>query len=196
MMRVDKLKLIYVDPPKTGSQSMDRLFEHYYGGTQIKFTRRTDKHSKKIPSDCQDYNIAATVRNPYTRAYSLYNMDVNKNISHFGVRLDNFKNYITDVIELCKQKPNSSNLRVYRYYNLTNYLREFNVKLLIKMEDIHTHIKELKLNNAFGNVDNIHANAGTYPENKTWRNVETPELISLINTWAESDFDNYGYIKL
>ena len=64
------------------------------------------------------------------------------------------------------------------------------------MDDIHAHIIELKLNNAFGDVNNIHANAGTYPKNKTWRNVETPELISLINTWAESDFDNYGYIKL
>ena len=189
MMRVDKLKLIYVDPPKTGSQSIDRLFEHYYGGTHIKFTRRTDKHSKKIPSDCEDYNIAATVRNPYTRAYSLYNMDVNKNISHFGVRLDSFKNYISDVIDLCKQKPNSNNLRVYRYYNLTNYLREFNLKVLIKMEDIHIHLKEMK-------VYNIHANAGAYPANKTWRNVQTPELIDLINTWAAPDFENYGYIKL
>ena len=77
MMVGTHMRVIYIDPPKTGSQTMDRFFKNL-GCTPVQykqFGKMVDKHQRVIPDAYKDFKTIASVRNPYRRALSYYFYD-------------------------------------------------------------------------------------------------------------------------
>ncbi len=192
MMRVDFLRLIYIDPLKTGSQSLDRYWKSFFG-SYLTYNSELDKHRRHITEHrYKNYRLCASVRNPYTRAYSLWNMDRHKKIQPLKVRIDNFKDYMEDVINLCAKYPNSDDLAIYRYYSCSEYLKPFDIadNNIIHMENMKDDLKNM----GFDVTRITIRNKGTY--DNSWDEIKTPELIEMINQWAGADFELYGYERL
>ena len=194
-MKVAKYSFVYIDPLKTGSQTLDKFFRRM-GGKHLVYDSNLDKHRRYITEpELQSWNLCASVRNPYTRAYSLWNMDRTKKITHHGIRLDSFENYMEDIIDLCEKNPDSDSLNVYRYYSCNQYLKPFDIpdKFIIKMETMKADLERLGFNT--GRSLPIR-NIGKYNGIKSRKDAESPAFIDLVNQWAGSDFKKYGYDKL
>ena len=189
MMRVDRHKLIYIDPLKTGSQSLDKFWKAH-GGQYLRYSSKLDKHRRHIREPrLQDYRLCASVRNPYTRAYSLWNMDRIKKINPHNMRLGNFMEYMEDVVNLCSKYPDSDELNIYRYYSCSQYLSPFDIadNHIIRMENMAEDVKNM----GFAPKDIVVRNRGRYKQ--TWKDVSNDLLMGLINVWAYGDFEKYGY---
>ena len=63
----DKLKYVYVTVPKAGSTSMFEILNKYY-----EVSRAYAHHETIIPADAKDYFSFTIVRDPYTRAVSIW----------------------------------------------------------------------------------------------------------------------------
>ena len=74
MIISDKFKFVYVDVPKTGSVSFERSFRENFSGKTVypNHSKKLSKHCREIPEHAKDYTTVVSVRNPYTRAISLY----------------------------------------------------------------------------------------------------------------------------
>ena len=189
MMRVDRYKLIYIDPLKTGSQSMDKFWK-LHGGQHLRYSNKLDKHRRHLSeARLQNYRLCASVRNPYTRAYSLWNMDSVKNLKRHNIRLANFTHYMEDVLDLCTKYPASDELDIYRYYSCSQYLSPFDIadNHIIRME----HMKEDVQSLGFASDKIVIRNKGKYK--MTWEDAKHVDAIALINIWAGNDFKKYGY---
>lgn len=191
MIRVDRFKLIYIDPLKTGSQSLDKFWK-YHGGMYLKNSpnSKADKHRRHLnESRYENWRLCASVRNPYTRAYSLWNMDVKKKINPHNIRLNDFQDYMEDIVNLCSKYPDSDDIRVYRYYSCSQYLKPFDIpdNHIIHMENMKADIQSM----GFAPKDIVVRNRGRYKQ--PWKDVSNELLMGLINVWAYGDFEKYGY---
>src|SRR6056300_1476733 len=67
-------KFVYIDIPKTGSCSIEEVFNKYKSDWKHPkaFEDTTYKHSRQIPNFAKDYYKIASVRNPYDRIISFY----------------------------------------------------------------------------------------------------------------------------
>lgn len=180
-------KLIYIDPPKTGSTSLDNYFKRHCKGRHIKYHPSVQKHMREIPDEFSDFDVVASVRNPYTRLFSLYKMDIRLKLSWHGVRLDNFDNYAQDVLNVCKSHSSDNHDQsVYRYFSCSKYLEIFQLKEFIRMEEMVLDLQKLGFN-----ASPSKQNSGNYKE--TWLDNARPDTIAIINEWAGEDFQLYGY---
>jgi len=196
MMYSQKLKLVYLDPPKTGSQTLDKVFQgmgcsyHKYKNDK---GRVLDKHQRIIPPKYKNYTVFASVRNPYTRALSLYNYDRKRKYNFIKLNMRSFEEYMTGIIEKTSGLPaDTDNLHQYRYFPCWKYLSLQPVDHIIHMESIKPDLLDSGLNVKTKSVPHLNSGKNT----KTFDDIKTPELIDLINTWAGTDFEQYGYQRL
>ena len=197
MMVSEQLKIVYVDPPKTGSSTMDSIFKHM-GCVHIKYRHREQnrwfpKHQRIVPEQYRDYKIIASVRNPYTRLLSLYHFDKKRRYNFANLKLGSFYSYVEGILSNTQNVP-STNQDIYkfRYFPQWKYLENIRVDELIHMESIQADLKKCDL------VMRQHIepklNKGKYKY--SWDEIKSPELIEMINEWAGPDFELYGYERL
>lgn len=196
MMYSQRLRLVYLDPPKTGSQTMDKIFQgmgcsyHKYKNPKGKVL---DKHQRIIPAKFKNYRVFASVRNPYSRALSLYNYDKKRKYNFIKLNMRTFEDYMTGIIAKTAHLPaDTSDLHYYRYFPCWKYLSLQPVDHIIHMESITQDLTDAGI--TYKNQSEPMLNQGRYT--KKFDDIKTPELIDMINTWAGTDFEQYGYQRL
>jgi hypothetical protein len=199
MMVSEELKMVYIDPPKTGSSTMDDICKAHgfkfvkYRNPSIQRGKKVfNKHLRWVPKEYQDFLTFATVRNPYTRMFSMYHFDKAHKYNFLKhVKLKTFKDYVDGVVKGSTTFPvTNHNLMLYRYLPLHKYLSVARVDKFVRLENLYSDLENLGIK-----VEKERTlNKGKYV--RTWEDVKTPYLIDQINTWAGDDFELYGYEKL
>ena len=195
MMVSERLKLVYLDPPKTGSQSFDRIFRNM-GCTYIKYNQSgkwVDKHQRVIPEKYQDYKIVASVRNPYRRLFSYYHYDRRRKYNFIGLDMSTFQSYVEGIIEKTSHVPaDIDDIAVYRYFPQWKYLSMNRVDHFLRLEHMKEDLAKAEITMKGKTTPKL--NKVKYKAN--WDDIKTPKLIELINIWAGTDFEQYGYDRL
>ena len=198
MMVSEELKMVYIDPPKTGSMSCDNICKKN-GFSYIKYRnpgiqrgkKYFNKHQRFVPKKYQDYTTIASIRNPYERLYSLYHFDKAHKYNFIGTSMKSFFTYVSGIVKKYRQPVKNNDIRKYRYFPLHMYLEVARVDKFVRTENLFGDLADAGLQ---VEQNKVRLNTGKYI--RTWKDVKSPELIEMINEWAGADFELYGYEKL
>jgi len=190
MIISDEFKFVYIDVPKTGSVSFERTFRENFSGKQVYPTHNKNlaKHCREIPEYAKDYTTVVSVRNPYTRAVSLYSYHLRA--TGMTTAAYSFENFL-DMIIANQEKYEKDNylmyLSIHRYLSpiLLNESTHF-----IQLEHAEEQINKLSFVNT--GIKLPWRNHGESPS----EDVLTPSAIDKINRWANDEFEQFGYEKI
>ena len=186
------IRILYIDPPKTGSQTMDRIFRNIgcYPVKYMQFGKIVDKHQRVVPDQYKDFKTIASVRNPYRRALSFYYYDKRRKYNFINLDMSTFKTYLEGIIEKNSDVPaDTDDIARYRYFPQWKYLSTSRIDHVIHLENIRPDFKKAGI--LLRGRATPRLNKGDYK--KTWDDIKTPEFIELVNIWAGDDFELYGY---
>lgn len=177
MIVITDRKIIFVTPPKCGSSTLHKHFcinnNKYVIGPQFDSRNgRTaiDKHTYIIPYEFLKFEKYIFVRNPYTRAVSLYNHYISYEKSDI-----NFDSFLEEVLINSISNVNFySPLSQYSYHNCYDNF--------IQLEFMNEYLLNLKLD-----PPNI-------KENVSYNKIKLSNYHKkIIQLWAKEDFKNYNY---
>ena len=199
-MRISfKHKLIAVSIPKCGSHSMFKLMEDNFDGINY-----GSFHGVVVPDYAVDYTAFTFVRNPYSRAVSIYNTIADPGDGSDIMRLINHEFYKREVEDLefetfCGWLGNCPEESIIYEFSTSQYdhLAESNITDIytIKIDE-----KPLERLNDFLSDNNLHMiyelphELDRSFEESYFKDNE--ECIKLINSWAGQDFKTYNYKKI
>lgn len=184
MVVSDKFKFVYIDPPKTASASLDRVFSSY-GGYVVPITPTNTKHNRIIPGTATSYTKIASIRNPYTRLASHYWFEYER-----GKKVT-FEEYIDFHLSILDKEDNELKPTIYRYFPLVKYLSIFKkIDHIIRLESIQQDLNKIPF---YKNTKLGHLHKLKHP---TLVDMNlSKSLWDKIDYWAKYDCDAYGYSK-
>lgn len=203
MIISDAHKIIYLDPPKTASCTLDHIMLQYAGGYTLKYLdkdyegkeRLFLKHNRKIPPDKQNYTKIATVRNPFSRIISSYYFHIKRGVLHYPLphipkKVTYDDTYLDDFIDVSiklSQWPDDViDHKIYILFPCSKFLSILNPDIIIHSESIEQDLKQI--NFLPHNIDIPIINKNEYPLTPI-----TKKRQEKIIQWAEKDFSLYGY---
>ena len=187
MIISDKFKFVYIDVPKTGSVSFERSFRENFSGKTVypNHGKNLSKHCRKIPEHAKDYTTVVSVRNPYTRAISLYSYHLRA--TGMTTAEYSFENFL-DMIINNQEKYEKDNYLM--YLSLHRYLSPIPLAEsthFIQLENAETQMNNLPF--VSKSIKMPHRN-----DTKEKNNIEFSDtVIDKIKTWAGRDFELGGY---
>ena len=193
MIVCHKHKFVYFNIPKTGTNSIEELFKKRFKGNIFKpkgrgITSGMKTHFRGVPVGVEHFDRIISVRNPYTRVLSMYNFEKSKGKGKNLWGRKPFVSYCEWVLKLTQihdfDEPADS---AYRYFSCSKYGKLNGWQKFIRMENLIEDINGL----GYGEVGKIpHINPS---HGRSWDQVKTPEIIEIINEWADDDFELFGY---
>lgn len=174
-------KFVYLDIPKTASSTLDSIFSKY-GGKVIPIHSKNTKHNRNIPSYASNYDIIASIRDPYDRLVSHYWFEYGRG------RKDTFEEYVDFHLSILDCDDLEIDPNKYRYFPCAKYLKPFDVKHLIRLENIQDDLKCLPFYRE-RKLMRLHAN-----KHPSFQEMDlSKSLVNKINIWAKMDCELYGY---
>lgn len=192
MIVCQHLRITYIDVPKTGSATIDRILKKNYEGRLLSNkVHGSSKHKRTIPLEYSEFTRIATVRDPYTRAVSqyLYNKQ-NKNLQEmtrrFSVSIESFDDFLDFLLRMDEHPADTMFHHICGWFGQSKYLSTMGYDVLLHTEKLEEEFNAL-----------------------SW--VKTPLVLPLLNTsrkeeinltseqkskiirWAGSDFEEFGY---
>ena len=183
-----ELKYIYIDTPKTGSTSVEKVLKEY--GFQI--IERQDKnirHNRIIDPKYLNYTKIATVRNPYTRTLSqwTFNKILRKRLDEFE-NLEQFTDWLIDIDNMYDTKEINHN--ICGWFSCSKYLELTGYDIILHQENLEEDINELEFITNPVKLDIINDS-----NSKTYKELLNNNIKQKINQYCEKDFTQFGYIK-
>jgi hypothetical protein len=176
---------IYVAPPKTGSTSMVALLTDPVVGGQI----LGEQHGMSLPSECSRYTIFGTVRNPFSRAVSLWWHRLTELANQVGQRrvqeeliarysLTHFLDWI--------EGPNAT---PFYAWPICGWLDQL-VRLdhAVRLENLWDDLSAIGIR-----LDPSHLPCLNATPHKAIEVYYTAELEGRVKDWAKDDFDRFAY---
>ena len=188
MIISDEFEFVYIDVPKTGSISFERLFKEHFSGKVVPPThdKNLSKHCREIPRHANNYKKIVSVRNPYDRAMSLYIYHLHA--AKISQEEYSFVNFLDEIIE------NQSK------YEKENYLMYLSMYQYLSPFDMSASTYIVQLENAREQINRLPF--VSRPVEIPWRNKGlestksesiSDDAIARINIWAVNDFELGGY---
>lgn len=203
MIHLRRESIVIFTPPKCGSTTLNYIFTEKSDGIQINGPQlglpHIEKHTNVMPFEVQKRHfngdkksiIAIAVRNPYTRALSIYN---------HHLKFDKPEEVIDSFADFVKYKLVTGG----HYFSQTLYsfCQHISVPIphrltphifwpnyCIHLETFEEDIKNLGFNPQVIPIKN----STSLEENRATLDDYTPETIALVRAWGEMDFTCFGY---
>lgn len=176
---------IYLAAPKTGSSTLHYLFSFppfngYCPGMSVEGLIE-EQHDMRIPEGCEDYKVIISVRDPYSRAVSLFT-HYQKDFAH----LPEAKSFPVFVEKILLPKTND----FFAWDQVRWYKEVPRVDHIIRLEYLWADVHEAGL---------VHHPFAIPWENRitvtSWQSYyrSHPGTLELVRQWGEEDFEAYGY---
>jgi hypothetical protein len=199
---------IYLGPPKTGSTTLTYLLTdgddfrrsaaprdlRVFGGM-----KHAGQHCMDIPRECASYFTFVSIRNPYSRAVSLWwhwNCE-SRRLDRPRLTFDQFLVRLLD-----SQADPASNALAggdFYHFTLSRWLRWVpRLDRIIRQEQLEGDLNELNLAApiTLPQINRSPAHRlgdGSLEKRGNWRDYLTSETASHVVAWAKDDFERFGY---
>lgn len=179
-------KFVYIDPPKTASTSLDKIFKKLYNAEVIRpINSSNTKHGRNIPNFAKDYYKVISVRHPASRIISYYLDYCNKSVLP---KFSCFGDFIDHCIEV-SSRPNTFDDKIYRYYPLYKYVEPLGFDYYIKVETLQKDFNNMPF------VDSP-VTIPTTNKNLSKEHIDIYPYLDKINTWAGLDYCTFNYGRI
>jgi hypothetical protein len=183
-----RIKVFYMDIPRTGSKGTLGILERYYGAKEV-VARRVKPEPGAF--------IFHTVRDPYSRAISMWNFFLG------DVRYPNlkYKECPEETIRWCHMKRKAHSLNQDHFtgfplvLNQCDHLRfrhnDLKPDAIVHLETYEEDFRRLPF---FKNRPHSFPRQNASSKDPLyWKKHLTPGLIDAVNEWAAEDFERFGY---
>jgi hypothetical protein len=199
----DECRWVYLGPPKTGSTTLTYLLtdgddwhnrqpvqRRVFGGSKF-----LGQHSMDVPAQCADYLVFASVRNPFSRAVSLWwhwNFDSHK---HQRQPILSFEAYLEMVLRSQDEALQQTVVgNGFFHFTLMRWFKWVpRIDRYIRQEYLQDDLNGLKIADP---VTTPRQNSGTdvrMAENQPWQSYYCRQTIALVREWAQDDFHRLDY---
>ena len=211
------LKYVFMSTPKAATNSMYAWLTEHYGGVHDK---RQVFHGTQVPEDCLDFFKWTIVRNPYSRAVSIWwvlTQDPDRDerwVDMVGDEPLGFEAFWEWVLTHHHSRDGAvcwSQVEFHGEYNVPPD-RIISIERLWwelaslpfvdnswlpknefkTVEEIEKDLKEPQCAMRWGMPRLPHLNE-TRSKRKPWRDYYTPHALALVNQWGRVDADAFGY---
>lgn len=207
MIISDKRKYAFVSIPKTGTHTMYEVLT-----TQFDGERYGGYHHNCLPESAEGYFRFCTVRSPYSKFASAWSLILNPDAIH-GAQMQKRIGQPLGIVPVLKWAiKEQDNMVHYGKQNLEDRLRiaaaltptnvyfrtrldDMKMDAYVQIEDADTQFNALPFVDTPVTIPKIFTMSRT-AYYKTWDDINTPEVLELVNEWAGSDFELYNYTKL
>ena len=205
-MRINKkLKFVFVSTPKAGTHTIYKILDEHFshGLLQAGF------HNNRIVNSYQEYFRWTVVRNPFTRAASIWWSACR--LAHkdqYGFRKKSKGQYnFTKFVKWMASVSNDDKHKEPMLKNQTTWLAPAQPIHIIHLEKLEEELKQLpfwkngikidQLNTTTEKIEEQSKLEGSKIIRPSVRELyyENYEAIDAVLKWAEPDFNKFGYIK-
>jgi len=189
MVISDKHKFVFIMTPKTASQSIRFWLNHHYGGDK----RSGTSHLLTIPHKCKDWFKFCCVRNPYSRAISLWFSAVYepKRDAYGFRRACGSKELMPFLRWLGKTNCKRHNRLCWPQ---SVFLHGIKFDQIVRFENVRDELVMLPF--YAGDIDKLpQRNVRSHRRPHWTEYCKDQEVVDLIQRWASTDFDEYGYSR-
>lgn len=181
-----KLKYIFIDAPKTGTRSLNRiLVDKFYG-------KHKGDHKYIIPKNCEDYFKFMVLRNPYSRIVSAWWSTTQRGKDKYGwIKKAKGKKDLKTIIKLFantkyKHKINHGQKQKIYY--------DVGIDQILSFENLEDDFNTLPFINEKIKLPKLNK---TYNKRKPYYHYMTDKAIKIINKYYKEDFEigNYKIYK-
>lgn len=183
-------QLVFVSTPKCATNTIYDVLTRLFGDAQYV---QPQFHNRHVPPRYQGYFTFSVVRNPYARAVSLwYSTTVNPDNRRYCYRAIGTTDFTTFLRYLLTRPVALVKRHLDR--NQTDWLAPVRLDAVLRLESLGTALRGLPFwpPGTALELPQLNASVGC----PTWQSVMTAERITLINRWANDDFDRFGYRRL
>jgi hypothetical protein len=214
---------LIITPPKTGTNTLNDLLVHYYGaavldntGSKCHMQWHSTDHKHISMANKQVYLL---VRNPYDKLISFYYFFVHKDRKRMSINdhkalnmpfNDNttfaeFVNFLyekrQELKETLLRSPEEKDFSVLGLLirSLWEDYQRIEANGFIRIEHLEEDLEQVgitlkNLPKDLPTQPNLHLHKSeNRPQDLSWRELFTPEVLKKANTWCEEDAVRFGY---
>lgn len=198
---------VYFGPPKTGSTTMHaELTKSRFSGVYV---TPGVQHDTRLPPGTEEYFKFATVRDPYSRAASLYwhflteyrAMEAETTgvepsyLLPFRTDYFSFEVFMRHLLDgVLPGISGAAGAQDFYVRPISWWLTDVRLDATLQLEQLNAQFQNLPI---WADRD-ISPGFGKYnsPGTPSWRFMRNPAVIPLIEQWAAADFVRYNYPRL
>jgi len=196
---VKQKNMVYIDPPKTASSTIETVLQKIYTGSYMySSSNKFEKHCRDIPDEAKNYKRIISVRNPYSRIVSHYFYHIARGVLDKVVpncipnehTEENFDIFLDYHISLLSEDSYTKDDNVFRLFPLWKYLEPIGWDTHIKQESL---LQDLVSKNIIPEpvlLPTLHKNSHV-----NWKTLLSKERREKVKEWAGIDFNLFGYKK-
>lgn len=178
MLISHRQKWIYICTPKTGSHSVTDWFNRWDRGSEV--INSEDYHETRTPPGCAEYYRWTTVRNPYSRAVSLWKYHQDR---------ENHPRYTFG--RFCEILDSDGLLATLGFsaQSQCDFLVGQALDCVVRLEELKSGLSKLPFDKP--PLESLRWINTT--EHAAWESYYTPEIAGRVRNWAKHDFELFEY---
>jgi hypothetical protein len=187
-MRVsNKARLVYINPPRTGTTLINQVLHEFFD--DVWRPQNCTHHTTVWNTDWQDYFIFISVRNPYTRAVSIWQ----RQVQHLNLRDAKWKKWLNNgqiSFEDLVLHPQEEVQSWWRWQVCSSFAKP------IPRIDHVVHLERLQedLEKVPGLKKEKYECVNQSQYSKAWQaNYQSGKCIEAVKRLFQPDFEAYGY---
>jgi len=206
---------VYLGPPKTGTTTLTYLLtdgddwnvrtplpRKRFGGV-----KHAGQHCMDVPAECADYFVFASVRNPFTRAVSLWR---HRNTESRRLKPRRawmeFEDFVAEILcgtpsESADKPEGAPPADPFYHFTLSRWFKWVpRIDRFVRQESLEADLNELNLAEEVP-VPRLNKSRAFSPtgadadsvRGSDWRALYATETEALVLRWANQDFQRFGY---
>ena len=189
MIVSEKYKFVFMCIPKTGTMMMEQILKPY--GGEYKAGGKWARHPNTIPQKYKDYFIFCIVRNPYSRAVSLwFSAIASWPRFDYGIVKTCGKEFVPFLQMLNTPKVNGG-FGGLPMVSMSSFLGKIQLNRTLRFEHLEDDITTLPFWEGDSPTLKYNVRGHLRPHwSHYFRDYKNAELVQQ---WAEQDFERFGY---
>jgi len=188
------LRYVFMSTPKAATNSLYAWLTEHYGGVHDK---HQPFHGTQVPDDCLDFFKWSIVRNPYSRAVSIW-WGLTQDPQREQRWVDMVGSEPLDFVAFWQWVLTHHHSRDGAVcWSQVEWQAGFNVRphVILELEQLEIDLSCLSFVVKCGMKPVPRLNE-TRSKREPWRAYYTPEALPLVNRWGKVDAEAYGYAQV
>lgn len=170
---------VFISMPRSATHTIHRVLREQYGGQQRRPPR--DFHPNDVPREYGHWFLWTVVRNPYTRAASMYWYLLKH--PRRRLKVDTFE-------EFCQLiRTRAADCRHGPLWPMWQQVGHLPLSAAVRFESLMADLHKLPF---WRGPEQLSVAGASHPD-RPLAEILTPRCVDLIRQWAGPDFEQFGY---